>query len=506
MPRRQRGEKSKIRKADRKAAAKHRSKPKAKSEAVSSPACHFLRIPLGECSVSLMWRWLLLTVIPEIRHEIYGYLLLNPPSASLYSLGPHEWKVIDSDDSTYMSSDYGGSEFDDEMLAFSTYNPYGIEMGDMYDGMFNEVYNGGGLTGFGSDMFGDFDDQSDTMDFGSQGLPFSFPFDDGEESDNEGGRGTRFLGKSLPNKVNNKNEMGSKRHLAILRTNRQIYIEASALLHSDLTINVEPGDALIDTPGNATVERHEKLWRHAPSNRPNFAKINGQTVYNTPSLDGVLEPHVFAQFEKISYTGDFDFSMDDNAPSLHIDDNLRARAEDDSNFVSYLTATKNITRWCEDPLPAARADNGLRESLQDVADITISRVVVTQPSVADVIQKFVDLLSNSPVIRHLEFVLDVTVNCSNASESTDYDSEDSEQVAKEDEEGYIADERATELFLEAGVLDSLRTLSNVMKFSFTIETIGRGCKLMTLKKKHLEMVQDLKNAIEKNWLIKHGSR
>lgn len=66
MPRRQRSEMWKIRKAARKAAAKNRSKHlsevvsratlKAKSEAISSPACHFLRIPLGECSVSFMCR------------------------------------------------------------------------------------------------------------------------------------------------------------------------------------------------------------------------------------------------------------------------------------------------------------------------------------------------------------------------------------------------------------------------------------------------------------------
>ena len=391
------------------------------------------------------------------------------------------------------------------MLALSHFNPYGMEMGDMNDGIFNEVYNGmyngGGIAGSGYGMFGDFDDQSDVMDFDLPDPFFSTFIDDGEEIDYEGGRSARLLGKSLPTRAK---EMKLKRHLAILRTNRQIYNEASTLLHSALTILMSPGDALIDTPGNAIVERTENLWRHSPSNKLHSAKPNGQTMYTTPSLDGVLDPYVFARFGKISYDGLFDFSMADDAPSLHINDDLRACAQDEHKFVSYLTATKNITRWYENPLPAGRADNGLRETLQDVADITFSRAVVTQPSVADVIQKFVTLISKSPIIRHLELTLQVEVRCSNGTRSIDHDSIDSEEEAKLDEKWYVADERATELFLEAGVLNSLRSLSNVMSFSLTIETFGRTGEFMKPKKKYLNIIRDLKSAIERNWVVEHG--
>ena len=64
MARRQRNEKLKISKAVRKAAAKNASKYpsknaskstlKAKAKAASRPACHFLRMPLGESAVSFM--------------------------------------------------------------------------------------------------------------------------------------------------------------------------------------------------------------------------------------------------------------------------------------------------------------------------------------------------------------------------------------------------------------------------------------------------------------------
>ena len=432
-----------------------------------------------------------MTLLLEIRHKIYGYLLLNPPRAFLHPENTQADEDINSNDSAPDSSYYHNSEYEDEMLTLSKIIPCDL---------FDQVYNGGGITGFECDMFGDIDGQSNSMNSGLPHSSFSNSINEGAESDNEGGRASRFLEKPLPTKVFEK-ETGIKRHLAILRTNHQVYIEASALLHSDLTIVVQPGDALIDTPGNASVKPSKKLWRHAPSSTLHSAKLNGQTVYTTPSLDGVLEPHVLAQYGKISYLGAFNFFHDDDAPSLHINNDLRACAEDEAKFVSYLTAAKSTTRWCEDTLPAGRYDNGRRQTLQDVADITISRLVVTQPSIADVIQKFVDLLSSSPVIRHLEFSLAVLAKCSSSSESMSTDSEqDAEYYHKES----VADERATELFLEAGILDSLRNLSNVMNFSLTIRTEGRASEFMEPKKKHLNMIQDLKNEIERNWIVKHG--
>ena len=432
-----------------------------------------------------------MTPVLEIRHKIYGYLLLDPPSAFLHPENAEEDEEINSNDSAPDSSVYHNSEYYDEMRTLSRILPCYL---------FNEVYNGGGITGFECDMFGDIDDQNNSMNSGLPHSSFSNSINEGAESDNEVSRASRFLEKPLPTKLFEK-ETGIKRHLAILRTNRQIYIEASGLLHSDLTIVVQPGDALIDTPGNASVKPSKKLWRHAPSSRLHSAELNGQTVYTTPSLDGVLEPHVLAQFGKISYLGVFKFFYDDDAPSLHINNDLRACAEDEAKFVSYLTAAKSTTLWCEDPLPAGRYDNGCRQTLQDVADITISRVVVTQPSTADVIQKFVDLLSNSPVIRHLEFRLAVVAQCSSSSESMSIDSEqDAESYVKDS----VADQRATELFLEAGILDSLRNLSNVMNFSLRIETEGRASEFMEPKEKHLKIIQDLKNVIERNWIVKHG--
>ena len=388
----------------------------------------------------------------------------------------------------YDSSDYSDSYFDDEMYDSDLYNPYGIPMGDMCDGMFNEIYNLGGVSGFGGEGRG----------YGPLGISSSDSIDEGDDRAEDG----------HSRKIDSQKEMRIQRHLAILRTNRQIYNEASTLLHSNLTIEVVSGDALTDEPGNAIVKPSKKVWRNAPFPGPRSTNVNGQPVYEGPLLDGSLEPHVFARFERIRYVGEFDLLCDYAAPRLYVDDDLSVRGTDADGLLAYFNTSKSTTRWFEDPLPDGRSDKGLRETLNDVADITISRATVTKPSiVAGIIQKFVDLLSSSLFVRHLEIVLDVQVGCSSLSEITDSSNdEDPEQEAKDDVKTDVADQRATELLLESGVLDSLRSLSNVKSFSLRIDTPALSGKAIKPKKKHLKIIRGLKEAIEKNWAAKNGTQ
>ena len=412
-------------------------------------------------------------MIAEIRHKIYGFLFLDPPRATLSShqIGADAGTLDDEDRSSDGLSNFG--YYDDEYSYGNMFDldPFGLDlaMGYRYSGR-NNLYD---------DTFGDSDDPTDI------------------------GYRNSFLGKPVPTQDDNEKEVGIKRHLSILRTNRQIYTEASTFLHSDLTIVMEPGDALTDTPGNPTVKRSKNVWRHAPSNKLPVTSTSGQTVYTTNSLDGALEPHVFARFERISLVGDLDFNLDEDAPTFYINDDLSASAEDEAEFLSYLTATKDTTEWCKNPFPPDRFDHGRHSKFQAVA---FSHVNVIQSSIADVIRRVVDLLSCSPIIRHLEFVLSVKVMCSNPDESIDSsDEEDSDTEAEGLEKDVAADERATELFLESGILDPLRSLSNVMRFSLKIEMLGGDYKSMKLKKKHLEIIGDLKKAIETNWVVKHGA-
>lgn len=303
-----------------------------------------------------------------------------------------------------------------------------------------------------------------------------------------------------------------ERHLAILRTSRLINNEASALLHSDLIIDIKPGDASPEVHGYINIKRPWHVWRHDPSKGLGSTNTSGQKEYKSRLLDGYLEPHVFARFEKVSYRADFSLAFHRHAPRIHINDDLSVRAEDAVKFVSYLTTTKRTTRWFEDPI-SGRSHHGRRETLKDVAGITISSITVTEPSPADVVQKLVDLLSNSPFIRHLEvrfyvafsagpsFLEDLSVNS-----DVDPDSEQEAENAKTTKKREAASLRVTELFLESGVLNCLRKLSNVKYFSLVYATTPDALEIIKLQRKHLKIIRDLKEAIEKNWMVKHGPR
>ena len=71
----------------------------------------------------------------------------------------------------------------------------------------------------------------------------------------------------------------------------------------------------------------------------------------------------------------------------------------------------------------------------------------------------------------------------------------------------LVNERATELFIECGILDPLRKLSNVQHFDLEIVTEAHGTLIddlgfMVLKPTHARMAQDLKETIEHNWVAR----
>lgn len=510
-------------KAERKMRRKAASGTKSRvdSSGTFKAASSFLSVPIGEgIPISIVIRSLANTSLTEIRLKIYGYLFLDPPLAKLAPIDNtsrnHVMGLVDKhlqdanmayDDtgSDSLDSDvYDDSDFDYGMFDPDDFNPYGIPMGDMCDGMFNEVYSLGGPTPFEDDMADYIDYQqhdSDTHGLDSWFKDFTDE-ENGSEPNDENRQGGHHGNRDSRSSVFPK-ESHTERHMAILRTNRQIYDEASALLRTDLTIEVEPGDVLIDNPGGVVVMPSGKAWRHDPFKGLGFTDTYGRTIYNSSALDGAVEPHVFAQFRKIQYKADFDFSA---APSLYVTDDMDVNAEDVARFASYLTTTKSRTRWFEDPLPGRSFDSGRRETLEDVADISISSVTITHPSTAEIVRKFVDLLSSSPFIHHLEFVIRTKVTCEQDTSSDSDDETDFEKAAKEERKWEVAYEKGTELFLESGVLNSLRDLTNVMCFSAKVATIGRGKTIMKLQQKHAKILLDLKEVIENNWRIKHGSR
>ena len=449
-----------------------------------------------------------LTLSEEVRFKIYGYLFLDPPHAFLDADQYKEGKFILADEEMCYIGYYNGHYLDDDMI--NMYDPeYGEAMGDICDGMFHAVYNG---TGVGADKIDDFSDRYNALNFNLSDESSSESIhDDCSSAGNEGesdGKSTCSAAtsniKELPKRVVNE-VVTVKRHLSILRVSRQIYSEASTLLCSNLTVIVGPGDALIDTPGNEIVSPTQKIWRHAPCKPLEFTNTDGKLAYGATSLPGPVDPHVFSRFEKILYDAEFTFGLDTEAPKIHVHNDRSVRAEDAAKFATYLF-TNHSTRRFEDPLPGRLFEDSGLSDIGDVFDcFAESSAILTPPSTADVIQKFVDLLSRSPLIRHLEVMLTVSVERGTYVEDIPYDfsDTDSEQDRKTEVMDDAADHAATGLFLESGVLHPLRKLANVKRFSLKPCLLRHDVKL---EKKHSNLIEDLKMAIEKNWVVKHGSQ
>ena len=115
-----------------------------------------------------------------------------------------------------------------------------------------------------------------------------------------------------------------------------------------------------------------------------------------------------------------------------------------------------------------------------------------------VIQEFVDMLSKSPLINILEVALSVKV-------PVDYSRVDTrESGTRYAEKEEAVNLRAYELFLESGVLEPLKKLTNVKRFTFDFALVNHlpQRKLFQPKQKHLDIIDDLKATIERNWVVK----
>ncbi len=100
----------------------------------------------------------------------------------------------------------------------------------------------------------------------------------------------------------------------ISRTSRQVYIEASYTLHSELTVRIEPRDII-------SGKISQTIWRHDPCHGRGAVDKNGKYIYNTPELDGRLEPHVFARLRKIHYDALLGFP---NAPIVPLKEDIQS--------------------------------------------------------------------------------------------------------------------------------------------------------------------------------------
>lgn len=278
----------------------------------------------------------------------------------------------------------------------------------------------------------------------------------------DGGKESVNDWENLPSTVEDDNDF--KKHPAILRTNRQIYDEASSLLYTEATLTLDPGDIfclakrphalMFGTP-------NEMPWRHNPLNGLGKKDENGVVTYDTPQTGGLMEPHVFARFQKIFFDGFFDIEHTQNVELWIDDDTYVIKAED-----------------------AAKYQRVLRRS--------------------NIIKDLVQILSNSPLIKRLEISLEVEVMAGSnllmeepLEESGDEADEMDMKVDKIEE---IANEKATELFLDSKICDPLLKLSNVYTFDFRFgfEHREKGEEYKPLPR-HVNLLRDMKATIEANF-------
>ncbi len=256
-----------------------------------------------------------------------------------------------------------------------------------------------------------------------------------------------------------------KRHLAILRTNRQIHSEASSLFYAEAVLTLEPGDifSLARKPHILRFGYPNKMaWKHNPLKGVGKQNEGGVVSYDTPQLGGDIEPHVFAKFRKIAFDAYFDQCQSHNV-EIWIDDDTHVIKKEDATFFKNLLRSSSLFR------------------------------------------DFAKILSNSPRINLLEIELSVEINALSTAiiahyEAESDDEEDEEMGLKLDKLEDIASQKATELFLDSKIMRPLLNLSNVrnfnFKFGFDSLDDDEAYKPPT---KYFELIKAMKNKIERNF-------
>lgn len=130
------------------------------------------------------------------------------------------------------------------------------------------------------------------------------------------------------------------RPTAIFRTCRLIYSEAVALFYSQLTIILRPSD--LGFAPERYIEptiAHSRIWRHDPLHGIGEHLINGDRVYTTPKLDGMVEPHVFSHFRRVHLNFDLTFcgttSIDLPSLTCRVDSQMNVNAYDSDVLKMY---------------------------------------------------------------------------------------------------------------------------------------------------------------------------
>lgn len=264
---------------------------------------------------------------------------------------------------------------------------------------------------------------------------------------------------------------------AILRTNGQIYDEASYLFYSELEVILQPGDVLCMKTGKDIVKASERLWRHNPLNGTGTTDSTGLTVYSMPELDGVMEPHVLARFKRIAFELDCSWEME--ALEAQVNRHM-ANGEKRTAPSLFINEDMTVNPWDEVKLLAF-----YRRSTM--------------------IHQLVRIVLNSPRLFRFRMTVDIEVLAR-------YDM-NMDSISDHEKDGYMSDltlektqiasHRAIELFLDSGLLAPLEKLSNVQSFAFDITAADIERENYKPTPKHSKMLLDMKTKIEHNYTVRN---
>ncbi|KAE9367134.1 hypothetical protein N431DRAFT_472147 [Stipitochalara longipes BDJ] len=239
-------------------------------------------------------------------------------------------------------------------------------------------------------------------------------------------------------------DLNDKLYLDILCTNRQIFSEASYLLYSETALQLHPEDLVCLRPGaEDIVLPKECIWRHNPLDGIGELGTEATRVYETPEMDGFMEPHVFSRFKYIVLDLYLHFLPREGSKfrRLRIDAQLNLLSDDRVRFREYLLQS-------------------------------------------NIINDFKEIISHSPVVTILEIYLEIAA----APEFNIHFLDDKGNLS---EAYYIAaDTRAVEVFIESGVMDSLRSLSNIEEVSMDVLR-GWDSKQLTLEPEYEDKLRQL---------------
>jgi hypothetical protein len=309
------------------------------------------------------------------------------------------------------------------------------------------------------DEWEDEDEDEDDLDLDDDSIPDLEGFDSDSDVDIRGGGREYILAEETDSFADDEEKY--RLHPAILRTNRQIYLEASSLLYTEGIITLEAGD-IICLARNPSASMfgvpYHGAWRHNPLHGLG-KEVDGAVTYDTATMSGKMDPHVFARFQRVLFDANFDFEHTQMV-ELWIDDDTHVVNSEDAEKYKQLLRTSTVMK------------------------------------------DFVELISKSPLITTLEISLEVEVMVSSnlMNEEMDDSDDENETEVKIDKLMEVGDEKATEIFLDSGICESLKELSNVKNFYFTFGFDHReeDDPYVPLPR-HVALIKEMKETVEGNF-------